>query len=143
MNAAELAREGRRWLRWSEEDLEVADAISQDGDLTPRAACFHAQQAAEKAIKAALVISGVNFPRIHDLDALRNLLPEGWSLKVDFPKLGGLSSWATDARYPADLPDIGPEDATQAVSQARGVYECVREDCQRRRLDPDVAEDEP
>ena len=40
----------------------------------PRHACWLSQQAAEKALKAALVLERVEFPFTHDLDALRNLL---------------------------------------------------------------------
>ncbi|MCY4615587.1 MAG: HEPN domain-containing protein [Chloroflexi bacterium] len=40
-------------------------------------ACFHSQQAAEKALKAALVLEGIEFPYVHDLTRLRNLLPRG------------------------------------------------------------------
>jgi HEPN domain-containing protein len=38
--------------------------------------CWFAQQAAEKALEAALVLEGIKFPLRHDLDALRNLLPD-------------------------------------------------------------------
>ena len=31
---------------------------------------YHAQQAVEKAIKAVLVLCGIDFPRTHDLDFL-------------------------------------------------------------------------
>ena len=41
-------------------------------------ACFHSQQAAEKAMKGALVLEGIEFPYVHDLRRLRNLLPDGW-----------------------------------------------------------------
>jgi HEPN domain-containing protein len=125
MSAAERV-EARDWLRFAREDLEAAEKLSADADSVPRHACFLAQQAAEKALKAALIVSGVHFPRTHDLDALRNLLPDDWSVKGEQRDLAELSGWATEARYPADLPDATPEDAKQAVSQARALYESVQ-----------------
>lgn len=38
-------------------------------------ACFHAEQAAEKALKALLVVAGIDPPRAHDLELLAGLLP--------------------------------------------------------------------
>lgn len=40
------------WLREAEEDLKSAEVLSKAGQF--HHACFHAQQAAEKAVKAAL-----------------------------------------------------------------------------------------
>jgi HEPN domain-containing protein len=36
--------------------------------------CFHAQQAAEKAIKAVLLHRGIRFPYVHDIGELMRLL---------------------------------------------------------------------
>lgn len=47
---ADLAR---GWLRKADSDLEAARAIIETGKSLD-AACFHAQQAAEKALKAIL-----------------------------------------------------------------------------------------
>jgi HEPN domain-containing protein len=43
---------------------------------------FHAQQAAEKALKGALVLPYVAVPRTNDLDDLRNRLPDDWRAKA-------------------------------------------------------------
>lgn len=51
---------------------------SQAVPLVPRHVCWLAQQAAEKALKAALVLEDIAFPFTHDLDALRNRLPGSW-----------------------------------------------------------------
>ena len=47
--------EARRWLRFAEEDLVAAEQTLADDGSVPRHACWLAQQAAEKAIKAALI----------------------------------------------------------------------------------------
>ena len=48
----------------------------ESASIVPRHVCWLAQQAAEKAIKAVLVFLQIDFPRSHDLDALRNLAPD-------------------------------------------------------------------
>ena len=96
--------------------------------MPPRNACYHAQQTAEKAIKAALVFLRIPFPFRHDLDFLRDLLPTGWRVKTEHPDLSMLTIWVTEARYPHDSPDASKADARAAHRQARAVYESVRAD---------------
>ena len=91
--------EARRWLAYSRSDLAAAEELLQKPENYPRQVCFLAQQAAEKALKAALVFADISVPRSHDLDALRNLLPEGWQVKSEQPDLASLSVWAVEARY--------------------------------------------
>lgn len=96
--------------------------------MPPRNACYHAQQTAEKAFKAALVFLGVPFPFRHDLDFLRDLLPPGWDVKSRYPNLSALTIWVTEARYPSGSPDASRADARAAIRQARAVYQSVRTD---------------
>lgn len=91
-----------RWLRYAEEDLITAETLLEQPRIVPRQACWLAQQAAEKAIKAVLVFLQIDFPRTHDLDALRNLIPVDWQLKTAHPDLASLSEWAVEARYPSE-----------------------------------------
>ena len=56
MSDPEIVVDALRWLRYAKEDLDLAAAIAHAGDRTPRHACFLAQQAAEKGLKAVLVL---------------------------------------------------------------------------------------
>lgn len=88
----ELATEGCRWLRFATEDLRLAERDLGDPEVVPRGACLHAQQAAEKAIKAALILLAIEPPTIHNLDALRRRLPDGWEARnrpSDLARLSG------------------------------------------------------
>lgn len=67
----------------------------------------------------------VDFPRQHDLDMLRNLIPSGWQVKEEHPDLADLTEWAVEARYPGEWPDATETDAHAAVRQARAVWESV------------------
>lgn len=117
----------RQWLRYAGEDLRTAEMLLEESAV-PRISCFHAQQAAEKSIKAIFVFLQVDYPFTHNLDRLRDLLPEGWAIKEGFPDLASLSEWAVEPRYPGDLREATQEDAEAAVEQARNVYETALKD---------------
>jgi HEPN domain-containing protein len=70
----ENRQEAKRWLAIVEEDLEVAVAAARLP--RPGSSAYHLQQAAEKLVKALLVLAGEPFRRTHDLDDLvARLLP--------------------------------------------------------------------
>lgn len=136
MSDPELAGEVSRWLRYAREDLEVAETIVEHGQA-PRAACFHAQQCAEKAIKSCLVFSGIPFRKVHDLELLCQEMPEGWTFSNDPERLSWLTVWAVEARYPGDLPEATEDDARTAVRQAREVLETAWKDLRDHGYTPD------
>src|SRR5204863_996865 len=88
---------------------------------------FHSQQAAEKAIKALLVLLNTPFPRTHDLERLQLLLPDDLQAKAaaDLPEL---TDWVIDGRYPADRPEASHAEAVRALALARDVVTKARED---------------
>ena len=128
----DLDLEARRWLRFSTEDLEVARRLLTGCPPAPRHICWLTQQAAEKALKAALVVEEIDFPFSHDLDALRNLLPDRWSVRTTHPELGELTQWAVETRYPGEWPDATEADAIRAESQAGAVHDSVAAEFKRR-----------
>jgi HEPN domain-containing protein len=136
MRDPERQREVERWLRYAREDLEAARLIVEHGSV-PRAACFHAQQSAEKAIKAALIFSEKEVPYRHDLDFLKNLLPGGWELKESQADLSRLTLWAIQPRYPDDLPEATEADARTAIEQAQEIYGTALEDLERHGYAPE------
>ena len=61
---------------------------------------FHAQQAAEKLLKAALAGHGVVYPRIHRLGELLDLARDnGLAVPEEFDALHRLTVFAVDYRY--------------------------------------------
>jgi len=117
----------RHWLRYAGDDLRTAEVLLEGSGIS-RISCFHAQQAAEKSIKAIFVFLQVDFPFTHNLDRLRDLLPDDWAVKRDFPDLASLSEWAVEPRYPGDLREATQEDAKAAIEKARAVYETTMKD---------------
>jgi HEPN domain-containing protein len=57
------------WLQKADSDLATAQLVlSSDGPYDT--ACYHAQQAIEKCLKAILAYNGVSIPRTHNLEEL-------------------------------------------------------------------------
>ena len=130
MTAADRYAETNRWLRYAEEDLRTAESLLAISHTTPRRACWLTQQSVEKALKAVLISLRIDFPRTHDLDVLRNLVPDDWQLKNTHPDLANLTEWATEARYPSDWAEPTDKEAIGAVDQARAVWISVTAELQ-------------
>lgn len=133
------------WLRRSQVDLRIAQRLNADREsIEPWAAAFHAQQSAEKCIKAALVIEQTPFPRTHELERLAALLGSEWNLP-DAKRLAGFSRFAVAGRYPEGMIAAGHEpdwaDADEAITMADHLCRTVREGMRQRDMDaPDKPE---
>jgi HEPN domain-containing protein len=55
------------WMDKAKRDLRMAKLAMTDTIPMPDQACFHAQQGAEKGLKALMVASGLAVPRSHNL----------------------------------------------------------------------------
>jgi HEPN domain-containing protein len=94
---ADLARQ---LLQLAEGDAVAARALLGSAEVSDMIVCFHAQQAVEKALKAVLAVSGVDFPFTHDLGALVELCErEGASVPEDLSDVGRLTEYGVSARY--------------------------------------------
>ena len=128
----ELIREVRRWLRFAREDLEEAERQIQTPDTVARHPAWLAQQAAEKALKTALIFEQIEFPFTHNLRMLCQRIPETWSITAVQADLDRLSEYAVDAWYPGNWPDLTWDDARGAVRDARRLVDAVTEDLNER-----------
>ena len=126
--------EAQRWIDYAKTDLRAAQTLLETKDFFPRQICFLAQQCVEKAIKSVLVLEEVNFPRNHDLDRLRDLLPKGWKVKEEFPDLAALTIWSVESRYPGNMPDITENEARETLKLAKAVFDVVFTQLQERIL---------
>jgi HEPN domain-containing protein len=112
------------WLNLAQEDLATAT------DMVPRHrwrhVCFHAQQAAEKFIKALLMSRQIEIPRTHDFEKLMQRLADAKSLGLLDPDILDLSEYAVDTRYPKDSVEaLAADDAERALVAAKKVEERV------------------
>ena len=119
------------WFRHTDSDLAVAESAARD--VLPEHKCFHAQQAAEKALKAVCVARGVVFPFTHDIYELIDLLRDsGADIPVSLEEADELSTYAVNVRYPGALsPKVSERDRKQAARLARAVVEWAKEEAAR------------
>lgn len=119
MTGSSRLDEVRWWLSAAKQDLEFAERLAAEGNPVWRFACYHAQQAAEKTLKGALIYLRDHPPHTHDLDKLRDRLPAGWQLHAAFPALNQLTMWEHRERYPDASPPATEQDARAATVTAR------------------------
>jgi len=109
----------------AESDRKVARREMQSPDPVYDAVCFHAQQSAEKYLKAFLEENSLGFARTHDLvyllDRCKDELPD---LEAHRPRLAGLTAFGTAFRYPGAEAD--GQDPVEAVAVAERVREVIR-----------------
>ena len=113
------------WATKAEADLATARREAAVDD-TPNydAVCFHAQQCAEKYLKAILVEDNLRVPRIHDLEALVNLLSGQYQeLQGILRHARILSAMIVEVRYPGMTAD--EDDAAESLKSATAIREAV------------------
>jgi len=131
MSLEKLRHEAERWLQQARADLKAAEQSRTSGSF--EWACFQAQQAAEKALKA-LWLSLAQEPWGHSLLNLIRELPDdaarsALSGLIDHAKR--LDKLYIPTRYPNGLPDSIPADvytdseASEATVMARQIVEAV------------------
>jgi len=123
------------WLDRADDDLliagllleSVANAIPEHENAFATGALFHAQQAAEKAMKALLIAEGELPARTHDLGALADrcaaLVPE---LESALANVDQLSPYAVRIRYPGEGLDLTNAEVEARVEIARTCLTAIR-----------------
>ncbi len=103
----------------AQRELRARKASSYD------ASCFHAQQRAEKYLKARLQEAGITFGKTHNLSALLKLaMPVEPLWEHLRPSLHLLTEYAVEVRYPGETADKAM--ARAAVAECRKVRRCIR-----------------
>jgi len=88
---------------------------------------FHAQQAAEKALKAFLVRHQIDFTRTHDLGELLRLAePVAPGITRKLADAERLNRHAVETRYPTGATPVSREEAARDLALATDVVENVR-----------------
>lgn len=105
--------QARLLMRKASQDQAVLERLLGDPVFEAATLGFHAQQAAEKLLKALLAAGGHDYPRSHDLGLLLDLLASvGVQLPEELLAVEVLTSFATVYRYD-DLPlEEAPDPST-------------------------------
>jgi HEPN domain-containing protein len=116
--------ECQQWLDHSRIDLKHAKAILTHNEQEDTYIIyFHAQQAAEKALKAVLVFHFQIVPRTHDLAVLCREVSSYFSVTSDVVDIAFLTLGAVNTRYPVD--NLTFDQAEEAVKIADSIYQQV------------------
>ena len=108
------------WLRYARSDLELA-RVTRPDEVLFEGLCFHAQQAAEKALKAVLIAKGVPPPKTHNIRTLLDLLPQEVIAPQEIEDAASLTDYAVTSRYPGDFESVDEEEYKEAVRLAETV----------------------
>ena len=125
-------QQGQRWLAQARQDLDAAAVLRRSGHRN--LACFHAQQAAEKGVKAFLYAQGLDEVWGH---SVATLLRDAATYHEGFVELrpvgAALDKFYITTRYPNGLPDGVPADAytedeaAGAIARAAGILDVVEQ----------------
>jgi len=117
----------RAWVQKADSDLKSAALVLRAGDEAQAdAVAFHAQQCAEKYLKALLASESIDFPKTHDIGQLILLLPPGSRMDLPVKEQRRLTSYATVTRYPGDYEPLTILEARRALAIARRIRRHAR-----------------
>ena len=118
----------KEWLLLAISDIWMArhEIDRPDGEVVTIGVCFHAQQAAEKFLKAYLVSRGVDFEYTHELEYLLELCAREDESFLDLD-VGNLTDYAVRIRYPRRMHIPSIEEAKKALRLAERIKDFVLE----------------
>jgi HEPN domain-containing protein len=108
-------------LGLADRDIKAFEVLSNAAGVHLSVVFFHAQQAVEKALKAALFTHQIEFGRTHDLIKLAQLLRgRGINVPVSDNQMRLLNPFAVTFRYDdMDIETISKEDAANMITTIR------------------------
>ncbi len=119
-------KEFEKWFKKAEQDFFIIRNVIDIKDAPYELCCFHAQQAAEKYLKAYLTAHNEQFPKTHMLFVLvKQCVNRNNVFKEILENAKKLEEYAVSPRYPDDLDDISLEDAKQAYQNALTIKDFV------------------
>lgn len=125
----QVQRKVQKWVTFADEDLRFAHTgMSLPGREVPpyRLVAYHAQQCAEKYLKAYLVCQGVDFPYTHNISTLLELCSDYAAWPTGLREAEELTDYAITTRYPGEDKEVTQAEAGSAIDIARKVRDQVR-----------------
>jgi HEPN domain-containing protein len=125
----EVQRKVREWLAYADDDLRFAHiGLALPGEQRPpyHLVAYHAQQCAEKYLKAYLVCLSVDFPRTHNISTLLELCSDYAQWPLTLRDAEELTDYAVATRYPGEAAGVTAHDAQRAIENAERVRSRVR-----------------
>ena len=108
-----------QWIIHAESDLRLGRLGANDPSVLREQVCFHAQQTAEKALKAVLLSMEIEFPYTHDIKGLLRIAEtSGVVIPPAIQQAALLTPYAVETRYPGDWMDITESEMQEALQTA-------------------------
>ncbi|NLX05804.1 MAG: HEPN domain-containing protein [Phycisphaerae bacterium] len=121
-------RKVAEWLAFADDDIRLArHAMAMESPVPYRLVAYHAQQCAEKHLKAFLVSRNVDFPYTHNISTLLELCTPHTDWSETLAEAEELTPHAITTRYPGLHDQVGRDDVTRAMDLAERVRKVVRE----------------
>ncbi|MEA3309375.1 MAG: HEPN domain-containing protein [Chloroflexota bacterium] len=118
----------REWLNRARSNLAQAEKGAEIGGVYFEDLCFNAQQAAEKALKALLIARQIEFPYVHDLVKLLELLEgNGQKVPAAVREAARITRYAVVTRYPGVLDLVTRREYKEALTIATAVVHWAEE----------------
>jgi HEPN domain-containing protein len=115
-----------QWLLKADEDMRASETLASVEPPFPYPACFHAQQAAEKYLKALLTWRQIEFPKTHDIEELLRLIESAHPRVASaLAESDQLTPYGVEIRYPGDAPQPDLDEAARAIELAHSVRDTV------------------
>ena len=122
----ELRQKVLQWLLYGEDDLRFAQhGLTLQTDCPCRLIAYHAQQCAEKHLKAYLVHKCIDFPYTHNIARLLELCAEHASWAEELTDAEELTPFAITTRYPGEDEAVSRAEAVRAIEIAEHVRKVV------------------
>ena len=116
----------QQWLDKAQKDLQAAAILFNHAVGDYDNVGFHAQQAAEKFLKALLVRCQVEFPKTHNLAVLRHLVAQvDQTLAEHLVPAEALTPYGVEFRYPGDVAPLAREQGDQALRLAEQTRQLI------------------
>ncbi len=121
-----LLAEVKGWLKRAASDLRAAELAREAVPPLLDTAVFHCQQAAEKALKAFLVLHGRTFRKTHSIEEIGEAaIRIDTTLREVVDRAVPLTEYAWKFRYPGEQDEPAAAEADEALHAARGVLGVV------------------
>ncbi|MDR1963321.1 MAG: HEPN domain-containing protein [Planctomycetaceae bacterium] len=113
-----------QWFKKAKSDLNAAKTLAKLKPPENELVCFHCQQAAEKALKAYLILHDIEPIRTHKLEKLCKICRQYDDSFSKFLEIGKIvSKYAVQPRYPDDFLNITETETEQALEYAQSIYD--------------------
>jgi HEPN domain-containing protein len=118
----------QKWFTFAANDLRAARHLF--GDLYPKLleiACYHAHQAAEKALKGFLVLQDIDPPKIHDVKRLCEMaIEKDATFQTILVICERITPYGVATRYPDEI-EVDEAITQATIAWGQSIYDfCTR-----------------